>query len=846
MRLSIPTTLIGLVLAIPASAAEPAKAPDPKGLAFFESKIRPALVAHCHMCHSAEALKANKLRGGLLLDTKAGWEKGGDNGPSLVPGKPAESLLLKSLKHEGDSHMPPKGKLPAEVIADFEKWIVMGAPDPRDGKAAAGRVIDIAAGKKYWAFQPLKSIDELIKGDRTGGDWAINNIDWFVSKKFAAANITPVAEADRRTLIRRVYFDLIGLPPTPEQVETFVADKSPKAYEKVVDELLASPHFGERWARHWMDPARYAESHGFEHDYFRPHAYHYRDFLIKAFNADMPFDQFLKWQLAGDELAPNDPGALAATGFLGAGVFPTQITNREAERIRYDAMDDMVSTTGHAMLGLTVGCARCHDHKFDPIPTKDYYRMLAAFTTTVRSEVDLDLSSPEQKTGFAEWEATRKDMAESLKKYEDTDLPKALATWLDAPGDKMEAIGKIADAKVATALKSMLEKKLTLEKMPKVQRDAVVKWFGPQDAGWKDRTAKLATWAAKKPALKKVVIQATTEGRKPMRHHTADGAIPDFYKETFLLKRGDVLQKDGTVELGFPQVLTGTATAEQRWRTPKPPDAASSYRRTALANWVVDTENGAGALAARVIVNRLWHHHFGRGIVSTVNDFGVQGDPPTHPELLEWLAADLVKNGWNLKRVHKRMVTSRAYRLSGATSAEGMKADPDNKLLWHRPKHRLEAEAVRDNLLAVAGVLDATPFGAGTLDQGMKRRSIYFTVKRSELIPILQVFDWPDTLTSASARPNTVVAPQALVFLNNAHVRTWANAFAARIRAAAKSPEECVGRAYQIALGRSPTSAETETGLAFLKARTSATSADRALQDYALAVMSLNEFIYVD
>lgn len=828
-------------LATFATAAEPAKAPDPKGVEFFESKIRPALVRHCYQCHSAEALKGNKLRGGLLLDTKAGWVKGGDNGPSIVPGKPAESLLLKSLKHDGDIHMPPKGKLPADTIADFEKWIAMGAPDPRDGKAASQRVIDIAAGKKYWAFQPLGEIK--VPGSKFKGE---NAIDAFVFSKLEKAGLAPVAEAEKRVLIRRVYFDLIGLPPTPEQVAKFLADKDANAYEKVVDELLASPHFGERWARHWMDPARYAESHGFEHDYNRPHAYHYRDFLTRAFNADMPYDRFLKWQLAGDEFAPNDPEALAATGFLGAGVFPTQITNREADRIRYDAMDDMLATTGHAMLGLTVGCARCHDHKFDPIPTKDYYRMLAAFTTTVRSEVEVNLSSPKEKAAFDEWEAARKPLADDLKKYEDTELPKALDRWLTTDGDKSEAIGKIADTRAATALRSLLAKKQTFDKLPKAQKDAVTKWFGPQDARWKALTAALASWDAKKPPANKVIIQATTEGRKPMRHHTADGAIPDFYPTTFFLKRGDVLQKDGEAQLGFAQVLVKDASAEGKWRMPKPAESGSSFRRASLANWIVDTESGAGALAARVIANRLWHHHFGRGIVSTVNDFGVQGDPPTHPELLEWLANDLVKNGWQLKRVHKQMVMSRTYRLSGATTPEALKADPDNKLLWHRPMRRLEAEAIRDALLAVSGVLDAKLFGPGTLDQGMKRRSIYFTVKRSELIPFLQVFDWPDTMTSAAARPNTVVAPQALVFLNNPHVRSWANAFASRIQADAKTPEAMVGRAYQLAFGRDPKAAETETGLAFLKVRSTATSPDKALQEYALAVMSLNEFIYVE
>jgi hypothetical protein len=332
-----------------------------------------------------------------------------------------------------------------------------------------------------------------------------------------------------------------------------------------------------------------------------------------------------------------------------------------------------------------------------------------------------------------------------------------------------------------------------------------------------------------------------------MRHHTAVGEIPDFYPETYVLKRGDPSQKDGVATQGFLQVLDRATDGDAHWVTPKPPSARTTFRRAGLAKFLTDTEYGAGPLAARAIVNRLWHHHFGRGVVSTVNDFGFQGDPPTHPELLEWLANDLVANGWSLKRVHKQMVMSRGYQLAGAATESGKKLDPDNRLWHHRPRRRLEAEAIRDNLLAVGGVLDRTMYGPGTLDQSMKRRSVYFTVQRSQLVPMLQVFDWPDTLTSAAARPTTVVAPQALLFLNSPQVRTYATAFAGRLKpAAAKGLPEAVELAYQLAFARPPSPAERDAGVAFLTERGPGGKTDQALADYALALMGLNEFIYVD
>ena len=674
----------------------------------FAEKVRPYLVKNCLECHGG-----NKLRGGFDLTTREYLLKGSDTGVAVVPGNGAESLMVKLVGHTAEPHMPPKKPADLEAAALLTQWIDLGAAYDhslveKETESKGMQITD--KDRNYWAYKPLTPtappmIDNTL---------SVNPIDNFIFDKRNSDK--PLSLADKRTLIRRVSFDLNGLPPTVEEVDAFLADDSKTAYEKIVDRLLASPRFGERWARHWLDPARYGESHGFEHDYDRPFAYHYRDFVIRAFNNDMPYDQFVQWQLAGDELAPNNPQALAATGFLAAGVYPTQITTNEAERIRYDAMDDMLATTGHTMLALTIGCARCHDHKFDPIPTRDYYRMLSAFTTTVRAEVDIPLTT----------------------------------LWGYPFTYKMQVAG---------------------------------------------------------------------ENVTPMRHHTAIGSIPDFYKETYILNRGDVAQKQEVAEPGVLQLLNRSNS--DSGLSVKPDDARTSFRRASLAEWLTDVPEGAGSLAARVMVNRMWHHHFGKGIVTTLNDFGLQGAPPTHPKLLEWLATDFVQHGWKLKRMHKLMVMSRHYREV-------------------RPKpRRLEAEAIRDSLLSVSGQLDTTMYGPGTLDESMNRRSIYFQVKRSALIPMLQVFDWPDTLTSTGVRSTTTVAPQALMFMNNPQVQSYAKGFATRLQPAYdESLEQAVKSAYQMAFARSPSDNEILIGVEYLLGHT--------LQEYALVILSLNEFIMVE
>ena len=435
----------------------------------------------------------------------------------------------------------------------------------------------------------------------------------------------PNAMAGREKLIRRAYFDLVGLPPTPADVAAFVKDESADAYDKLLDKLLNSPRYGERWARHWLDVARFGESDGFEQDSDRPAAFQYRDFVIRAMNGDMPFDRFVQLQIAGDEIAPGDWQAMAATGFLTAGVFPTQITEKEFESTRYNQLDDMIATLGTSMLGLTIGCARCHDHKFDPIPTADYYRMAAAFATAIRSDIDIHLGTDEERE-------------------------RAQSDWQNRIAELLKEIDKPAKSKEQ---KAELEK--NREELGRLEAD------GPGEGATK--------------------VQVTSEGLPPVKHLADGRGFPHFYKTVYLLRRGDPANKAGPVTESFPHVLMRNGVDETHWQTAPPADSHTSGRRSVLARWLTDVDNGAGNLLARVIVNRLWQHHFGQGTVATPNDFGAQGERPTHPELLEWLADDLVDHGWQLKRLHKLMMTSAAYMQDAQSSPDRTAIDPHDVLL---------------------------------------------------------------------------------------------------------------------------------------------------------------------
>jgi hypothetical protein len=858
-------------LLIELTLARAAFAEDAGGTRYFEEKVRPLLIAHCYECHSADA---KELRGGLLLDTKAGWQQGGDNGPAIVPSKPKASLLVRAISYADEElQMPPNGKLAQAEIDILTKWIEQGAPDPREGKAARPtvRTIDIAEGRKYWAFQPLakaeppnvavssvalslreRSPHHAERDDYTG---AKTPIDQFIYAKLAERRLTPTPPADRRTLLRRAYLTVIGLPPTYDEVQAFENDTSPDAWEKVIDRLLANPHYGERWGRHWLDLARFGESHGFEHDYDRPHAYHYRDFVIKALNQDLPYDTFVRWQLAGDEIAPDNPLALMATGFLAGGVHATQITANQVEKERYDELDDMLATTGTAMLGLTIGCARCHDHKFDPIPNVDYYRLLSTFTTTVRSEMEINLDPETFRRATQLYESDHKPLVAAVAKHESELVSKSFDVWLAGKSKQAIALGELAkmpkpaqDALAAVA-------KNGAAKLLSQQRTALFAWFKTTDAEWQKLNAAVVEHTKTEPKLPKVLV--SSEGVPAVRLHTQGG---DFLEKTYFLRRGDPNQKLGEATQSFLQVLMTGAEGEKQWQQQPPADWRTSYRRRALADWIADTEHGAGHLLARVIVNRLWHYHFGRGIVATPSDFGAQGTPPSHHELLDWLARELIRHEWQLKPIHKLILTSAAYQQGSAIDPAKAAIDPDNVYLWRWSPRRLEAEAIRDSLLAITGELDRTMYGPGTLDEAMQRRSIYFTVKRSKLIPMLQLFDAPDANQGIGRRATTTVAPQALLLMNSPIVREWAVAMARRAATARESdreevtPAETLRRVFQLALARDPGDEELSQSLAFVDRQMQtyqaegkhAQAAETALADFCQTLLGLNELIYIE
>jgi hypothetical protein len=657
--------------------------------------------------------------------------------------------------------MPPEGdRLSADEVGVLRAWIDQGAAWPPCADVLDPRT---EQAKQHWAFQPLHAVEPPQVADAA---WPRTPIDRFVLNRLEAVGLGPTTPLSARGLIRRAAFDLVGLPPTPEESEAFCAayERNPEAaWISLVDRLLSSRHYGERWGRHWLDAARYADSNGQENDQDRPTAYRYRDFVIQALDSDMPFDQFLRWQLAGDEYEPNNPAAVAATGFIVAGpntVLENTFLEEERLRNRYNELDDMLDTTGKAMLGLTIGCARCHDHKYDAISSREYYRLLSAFHSGDRAEVPV--------------------------------------------GEAKE-----------TAL--------------------VFQDFGPEP------------------------------------------------RTTWLFGRGNFYDRDQVVRLGFLDVLSRGRSADEYWNAARqnPMRADSTFQRRALADWLTDVEHGAGALAARVIVNRVWQRHFGEGLVRTVDDFGVRSDPPSHPELLEWLADDLVRNGWSLKRLHRQVLATAVYRQGIAFNGTKQAKDPDNRLLWRMRPRRVEAEILRDALLVAAGTLNLAPYGpafkpaiaaeamtARNLktpypkdipdSPEIRRRSVYMFHKRVIPYPLLAAFDRPDSLQSCGQRENTTVAPQALALLNDSFVRARAVEFADRLlREASHDDGQQVERAFHVALGRPPDDAERVASLRFLKEQAGRRKGEDAklsddelrrlsLADYCQSIFGLNEFLYVD
>jgi len=769
----------------PKKEPEPKKKFDPASdkpataeqIAFFEKKIRPVLVKDCYSCHSADA---KKIKGGLTLDTQAGMREGGESGPAVVPGDAKASLILKALKHQDEKlKMPPKEKLSDEVVGDFEKWIAMGAPDPRGGSARVAPKssgIDIEKGRSFWAFQkPVKAQVPQVKA----GAWPRDDIDRFVLAALEAKGLTPVADADASTLIRRVYFDLIGLPPSEEELLQFSKDYAQdprKAVETAVDKLLASPRFGERWGRHWLDVARYAETSGKQVNFIYPYAWRYRDYVVDAFNSDKPYDQFVKEQLAGDLIpSQNDKQTaehLIATGFLALG--PKSHNERSSLQFEMDLVDEQIDATFLVFQGLTVACARCHDHKFDPIPTKDYYALAGIFRST--------------ETQYGTIRILQNNHPGTL-----VSLPKG--------------------AHAPTALAP-----LSAEHRASIQTQI------------KDLRGQINKANDKTPVgnFRELIMIANLESQ--LAAYEADGtpkslamAVCDRSRpaDSEIFQRGELNMKGETVKRGLPQVLSA-----------KPLAIGKGSGRLELASWIASRDN---PLTARVMVNRVWLHLIGRGLVGTPDNFGASGQASSNRELLDHLAVRFADDGWSNKRLIRSIVLSRTYQLSSQFDAKNFEADPDNLLVWRIPKRRLEAESLRDAMLSISGHLDLkAPTGSPIATKGDgdirlairfrpidelvsgTHRSVYMPIVRDMLPESLTLFDFPDPNLISGERATTTIPAQSLYLMNNHFVIREAEAIADKLLASGENDQEKLARAYRIFFSRPPSAREEKLSLEFL------------------------------
>ncbi len=856
LALALPGVPLALAAISADTSVKPATALTAAQAEFFEKHIRPVLAEKCYKCHSADS---EKVKGGLLLDTREGIREGGESGHAVVPGDLKESLLIAALKWEDkDLRMPPEkdgGKLSDEVIANFEKWVQMGAPDPRDGKAAkvTKKEWDIEKGKEFWAFQAPKAAPTPKVKDTA---WPRTEVDKHIRAAQEAKGLKPVADADPRALIRRVYFDLIGLPPTPEQIESFLADRSPGALAKVVDRLLASPQFGERWGRHWLDVARYAESTGRERNFTMPEAWRYRDYVIAAVNADKPYDQFIREQVAGDLLPHKDDTErnehIVATGFLAVG--PKGLNEKNREQFRMDVIDEQIDTTTRAVLGVTVACARCHDHKFDPIPQKDYYAVAGIFRSTDTLfgtggttfgkaanknkngtsllplvTKDQPAAATPQPPAAAEQSANANDMlkrmaardpkvAERLKNLSDSQKQALAARYA---GKGQEPVASPA-APAARPDYEQLLKRLA-ERDPKKAAQLKNLPEGKRAEAYAKLAERFGTGGAPDKKGKKRGEQAKTEAPAPGVPQ-AMGVRDGQPSDARVLVRGELEQPAETVARGFVQVMVHGAA---------PGIPANASGRLELAQWLTSPSN---PLTARVAVNRLWMQLFGDGLVRTPDNFGATGEKPSHPELLDALALQFMREDWSVKKLVRSLVLSRTYQLSSAVDRTAMETDPDNRLLWRAAPRRLDAEAIRDSILAVSGNLDLVPakasavaaIGDGYIGRGIRPESFtnYETTKRSVYLPVirdfvpevLDIFDFAEPSLVVAERDVTNVPSQALYLMNNSFVRTQATAMAKRVLTAPIAEAKRIDYAHLLALGRPATAAERTRAEKYLNA----------------------------
>jgi mono/diheme cytochrome c family protein len=808
-------TLLLLVAACDIAFASDAVVAQPSAeqLQFFESRIRPVFVEHCQKCHGPE-----KQWSGFRLDSREALLKGGEGGEAIVPGDPANSPLVRQIRHEdGEAAMPPKGKLSDLQIADIVKWVEMGAPYPASVRNPGERNRD----PNHWSFQPVKRPEvPSVSGP------VESPIDAFIRAKLNTAGLETAPPADRTTLIRRVTFDLTGLPPTPEEIDSFLADDRPTAYAELIDRLLASPAYGERWGRHWLDVARYADSNGLDENVAHGNAWKYRDYVIDAIHRDVPFNEFVVEQIAGDQLPSasleEKHRRLIATGFLSLGA--KVLAEPDGVRMRMDIVDEQIDTLGRAFLGMTLGCARCHDHKFDPLSTQDYYGLAGVFKST-KTMIDFKI--------VAKWHEHSLPTPESEA---------ALATHQQTITEQKSKI----DTFIAAANAEIVAEKNDATELSQEQKEA------------KYPEAKKAELKGLRDKLKQ--LEAATP-----EHPSAMGVVDEQVADVAVHLRGDHLKLGDIVPRHVPAVMQGpTAPAFK-------PDASG---RLELARWLVDP---AHPLTARVFVNRVWRWHFGRGIVPSVDNFGLLGEAPTHPELLDWLSLRFVESGWSLKALHRVILLSHTYQQASHPKPAALEKDPENRLWGWFPVRRLEAEAVRDALLSVSGQLDRTPGGPvltvknrGYLfDHTSKdltkydspRRSIYLPVIRNNVYDVFQLLDYPDAAVSSGDRNTSTVSPQALLMLNSDLVLQASDKLADRLLREFPADESArVARLIRLAYGRDPRSGEIAQLLTDLADYTQGVAESNASRNAIVTpaanrqaawsvlcqtILAANEFIYV-
>jgi hypothetical protein len=796
----------------------------------FTRDIQPILASRCHTCHGIK-LHLGELR----LDRKSDAMRGGGSGvPPIIPGKSAESLLIRYVSGlDAKTVMPPAGpRLTREQIELLKNWIDQGAHWP--GTETTSQDVKTPTSD-HWAFQPRARISPPPVKNKS---WIRNPIDAFVLSKLEARGWRPSPLAEPHQLLRRFHLDLTGLPPSGPEQSSFLAHPTAEALDALVDDLLARKTYGERWARHWLDLVRYADTNGYERDAVKPSAWRYRDYIIRSLNQDKPYDRFVLEQIAGDELPDRNAETLIATGFNRLGPWDDEPADPETDR--FDQLDDVVSTTSQAFLGLTLGCARCHNHKFDPLTARDYYSMVAIFNglqrpRNGRTELDLPVGTPEELEREAQRDRAIAPYTARIAELRDNFRRDFLAAGQSVLGTEVVEAFRREPAKRTDAQKALVAKHTKALDQEIAQ--------------------------ATPPALQDEIQSLETRIRE-LRQATPDLPRSYFLNEpkapgpTHLLIRGNARAPGPEVTAAVPAIL-----APKQPSFPEP--GASSLRRLTLARWLTDPEN---PLTARVIVNRVWQTHFGEALVRTPSDFGRIGEKPTHPELLDWLANWFIENGWSLKKLHRLIMTSNTYRMSKRSNPEYLAADPENRLLWRVPYTRLEVEAIRDSMLAVSGTLNPTMYGPGMYpfvprqalegssdpdkiwqpfdEKEASRRTIYAHIKRSMIVPMLDVLDFCDTARSSSKRVNTSVAPQALTLFNGDFVNRQARHLAARlVKEAGSEASRQIELAYRLAFARPPSPNETASMVRFLA---SEGGGQRALEQLCRVLLNMNEFVYTD